>query len=136
MSKNKNKNRSGIYRDGMRVQTRDNYLYGSNYYDLRHPRSSDLYRKTYIIDSNKNNELVLVKETTHRGRVRPTIDSRYIYYKDDLGNPIKIDNNKFKIKRNRSLSKVDTINLKKQVFRNNRNSRRNRRDVHIFVKKR
>lgn len=134
MSRSKNKSR--IYKDGMRVQTRDNFFYGSDYFDHRHPNERDLYRKTYIVDSNRNDELVLVKSTTHQNRTTPTIDSRYIYYKDNNGNPIKIDGIKFKLIRRQSLNKLDTINLKKNVFTNNRYSRRNRREVHRKVKNR
>ena len=132
----KKKNKSNIYKDGIRVQTRDNHLYGSTYYDARHPNPKDLYRKTYIVDSNKNDELVIVKETTHRGTTDPVIDSSHIYYKDNLGNPIKVDNIKFKVKKKIRLSNKNLCKLKMDVFISNRNSRRNRRNVHIFVKKR
>lgn len=132
----KNKNRSMKYPDGTRVQTRDNYLFGSSYYDKNHPSPNDLYRKTYVVDSNKNDELVLVKETTHRGKTNKQIETRYVYYKDNLGNPITIDNVRFKARKKRSLSKKDTSNLKKQVFRSNRYSLRNRRNIRKFVKKR
>lgn len=130
------KNKSTIYKDGTRIQTRDNNLFGSTYFDFRHPNPNDLYRKTYVVDSNKNDELVLVKETTHRRRTGPVLDSRFIYYKDNLGNPIKVDGKRFKVRKSRSLNKLDTINLKIQVFKTNRNSKRNRREVHKNVKKR
>ena len=57
-------------------------------------------------------------------------------YKDNLGNPIKVDNIKFKVKKKIRLSNMDLCKLKMDVFISNRNSRRNRRNVHIFVKKR
>ena len=100
MSRSKNKSRT--YKDGMRVQTRDNFFYGSDYFDHRHPNERDLYRKTYIVDSNRNDELAIVKYTTSKKNGKKFTNNKGfdkhgkdIYTKDNEGNPIKIDGKKF-----------------------------------------
>ena len=68
--KRKNKNISLNFPNGTRVQTRDEFLDKTDYFSPGHSNPKDLYRKTYIIDSNSDDELVLVKETTHGGKTK------------------------------------------------------------------
>ena len=81
------KNISKKYPVGTRVQTRDNYLEKTNYFDSRHPNPKDLYRGTYVVDSNSNDELVLVKLTTKRNNKSKGNVSEYIRLFDFNGNP-------------------------------------------------
>ena len=133
--KRKNKNISLNFPNGTRVQTRDEFLSNDNFSKQNHPNIYDLYRKTYIIDSNSDDELVLVKETTHGGKTKKDIDVRYIYIYDNENKPIKIDGRRFVIKCNK-YSKPNIDKYKKKIFTGTKRARNNRRLVHLKVKKR
>lgn len=132
----KKKNRSAIYKDGMRVQTRDEYLDRTEYYSPGHPNKNDLYRGTYIVDSNSNDELVLVKMTTHRGKSPKGTVSEFINVYDNKGNPIKIDKLHFRIAKRGNLDGKSVGKLKKKIFQESKRSLTNRKLVHEKVKKR
>ena len=132
----RNKNISKKYPIGTRVQTRDNYLDKTNYFDKKHSNPKDLYRGTYVVDSNSNDELALVKLTTNQGKSSKGNTSEYIKLFDCNGNPIKIDNVRFKLSIKRNLNKKDSSKLKKKVFKDSHNASLNRRMVHKYLKKR
>ena len=132
----KNKNRSSKYPDGTRVQTRDEFLERTNYYSPGHPNKSDLYRSAYVLDSNSNDELVLVKLTTHKGTAPKGTTSEYINIFDQYGKPIKIDNQRFAVSQRPNSSLKDPGKLKKYLFTQSKRAKTNRKLVHERVKKR
>ena len=132
----RNKNVSSKYRNGTRVQTRDEYLENTKYFSDGHPNHKDLYRGTYIIDSNKNDELVLVPLTTHRGRSPKGTTSEYIRVFDNKGNPIKIDGIRFVALNRRSISKQEVNKRKKEIFKESKRGNFNKYLVHRYIKKR
>lgn len=131
-----NKNVSKLYKNGIKVQTRDNYLDKTNYYSPGHSNPKDLYRSTIVVDSNRNNELVLVPLTTHNKRVPRGSISDYIYVFDSNGNPIKLPSDKFKIRKGKSLSAKEVNVIKKKLFKTGVNASRNRYLVSKHIKKR
>lgn len=99
----KNKNISKVIKIGTIVRTRDEYFQGSKKYRKPNYQFKGNYRPTVVIDSNKDDELALVKQTkTGRGDIsvgnkkyRSRIETR-----DSTGKPIK-ESAKFIIKRDK-----------------------------------
>lgn len=112
MSKNKNKSKK--VPNGTIVRTRDEHFRGG--YEKPGYGNKGDYRGAIVVDSNKKDELALIKMTTSKkGRRMPeTKGSRYRPYietKDDKGKAIK-ENKKFKIKRDRSGKIKEKISVK------------------------
>lgn len=112
MSKNKNKSKK--VPNGTIVQTRDEYFKGEENYRKPGYQSKGNYRKAVVVDSNKNDELALVKLTTSK-KAKTTKRGRrykpYILTEDDNLNRIK-ESKKFIIKRRKDGSIKQTIGLK------------------------
>lgn len=134
MSKKKNVSRT--IKDGTRVQTRDEYLDNTCYSSPGHDNRHDLYRTTYVVASNINDELVLGKRTTHGGKSPKGTISNYVNIYDNEGKPIKIDGVRFVMKRTQALSKDKLIEVQKNLFVTSKQHRRNRYLVHKLVKSR
>lgn len=134
--KKSNKNVSKTIKNGTRIQTRDEYLGKTDYSSPGHENKRDLYRGAYVVDSNKNDELVLVKLTTHNGKSPKGTISEYVKVFDKNGNPIKIDNLHFVVKNKKSLSKHETTELKKKIFKTSSRANKNRSIVRKHIKKR
>ena len=132
----KNKNISKRYSVGTRIQTRDEFLSKNKYYKPNHPNQNDLYRGTYVVASNSNDELVLVKQTTKNGRLPKGSISEFISLFDNNGDPIKIDNVRFVANNKKNLSKQEINKICIKVFKTSTLSIRNRKLVHKFNKKR
>lgn len=134
------KNKSQKYPNGTIVQTRDEFLQrrGSSrrtpYSDANHPNPRDYYRTTVVVDSNRKNELALVKKTTHSGRSPKGTYSERIEVRNFKNKPIKIGSY-FKVSRKR-LSKKETSDLRKRVFKTGSFATMNRHLVHTKIKKR
>ena len=116
----RNKNVSKTIPNGRTLQTRDEYFEGDGDYRKEGYENKGLYRKAVVVDSNKNEELVLVKLTTSKkakgipsekkSKYRP-----YVETKDDEGNTIKIGK---KFKENppkKDLSKKAVAKIKKEL---------------------
>ena len=126
-NKKNRKNVSKKIENGRTLQTKDNYLEGGKC-KIIHPEHSnpkDLYRKVVVIDSNRNDELVIVKLGKSKGKELENYQSGESKYKpyvltlDENGEPIIIDNKKFKKNaRNENLSKYDVAEIKKDCFKN------------------
>lgn len=121
----KNKNVSRIIKNGTKIQTRDSFLDKTNYYSPGHSNPNDFYRTTIVVDSNRNDELVLVPLTTHNKRSPKGSFGDYIYVFDNDGNPIKLPSEKFKVRSGRSLTKKQVNEIKKKLFKNGVNASRN-----------
>lgn len=134
VSKPKCKNVSQKVPNGRTLQTRDEYFYGDSKYRKPGYRDKGMYRKVVVLDSNRNDELVVIKLTTSKKGTRlPDYQkgkSRYrpfVRTKDDAGKAIKIGK-RFKENPSRAdVSKKDVAKIKKDVFKDCKNAKRNRK---------
>lgn len=92
----KRKIESQNIKQGSILQTRDEYFYGQSEYRKPGYQDKGNYRKSVVVDKNKNNELALVKLTT-KGRFRlPDYDNGKSSYNakietlDDEGKSIRV----------------------------------------------
>ena len=132
----KRKNVSTNYKNGTIVVTRDQYLDKTTYYSPGHSNPKDFYRMTLIVDSNKDNELVLVPFTTHRGKTKKGSVGDYVYVEDSYGNKIILPSEYFKLRRGKTISKYEVNLFKKRLFKTGENALRNRELVRKHIKKR
>ena len=131
-SKKASKNVSKKVRNGLILQTRDEYFVGmENYRKLGYENKGN-YRKAVVVDSNKKDELAVVKLTTKKGyrlndksRYRP-----YIQVKDNTQSAIKVGKKFIPTNKTINRYKVNKIkinclkNTSKDVNDNNRNKLR------------
>ena len=140
MNKNKSihkrKNVSLKYKNGIFVQTRDEYLDKTNYVSPGHENKNDFYRRTVIVDSNINDELVLVPYTTHQGKSPKETISDYAYDQDRFGNKITLPSQYFKIRGGKMLSMKEVVIIKKNIFKTGPLAHKNRFIVHKHIKNR
>ena len=129
------KNVSRYILPGRTVQTRDEFFYGAKNYRKPGYENKGYYRKGLVVDSNRKDELVIVKlHKPNQSLPIPGSKSTYKPYvetKDDDGKPIKIGV-KFKLNKDNSsttISKHGVSEVKKVVFRTSRNANRNRSAV-------
>lgn len=121
------RNRSQLYHNGRTLKTQDKYLptdkkgKSDNLKDKRH---------VVIVDSNKNDELAVVRLTTQnqsnttklptykKGNKKTTFFKNFVETKDNENKPIKIDNKKFiKNDREMDLNKNELNKVQKTVRR-------------------
>jgi len=129
MGNKKNRNVSKNIPNGTILHTRDDYIYGSQNYRKPGYANKGNYRKVSVVDSNKNDDLAVVKLTT-KGKTIPGEKSTYkpfVETLDDNGNPIRIGP-KF-ISRGAKLSKSAVSIIKKDSFNNSNTRKVNRRKV-------
>ena len=114
----KRKNVSQKIPNGTILQTRDEYFEGAGNYSKPGYQNKGNYRKAVVIDSNRNDELAVVKLTTQKGykidkksNFRPFIET-----KDNNLKPI-VESGKFiksnKILSNKQVNKIKNISLTK-----------------------
>lgn len=91
------KNVSRKIPNGTVVFTRDEFFEDHNgYIKEKYRNSTKLYRETTVIDSNRNNELALIKHQSNgvyyvvNNKGQKEFYNPYIKTKDDKGNPIKL----------------------------------------------
>lgn len=92
-SAKRRKNISKKVQNGTILQTRDEYFEGAGNYRKAGYQNKGLYRKATVIDSNRRDELVIIKGTTKGKPLNSTIFLSYkpfVITKDDTGKPIKI----------------------------------------------
>lgn len=134
------RNKSSRYSDGTIIQTRDEHLHrrGTSkdvpYTDSSHPNPRDFYRTTIVVDSNRDDELALVKRTTNGKKSEKGTVSNYIEILDSNNNPIKIGAH-FKARKKR-IPKEKISEIRKDVFKTSPQSKKNRYLVHKYLKKR
>ncbi len=137
----KRKNVSQTIPNGRTLQTRDEYLEEKNK-DYRKPGYEDkgLYRKITVVDSNRNDELVVIVltqsdkgieiETYKNGKskFRP-----FVVVEDDNGNPIKITPGKFKENpKSADVPQAEITKMKKLAFKESEQREENRRKVRVL----
>ncbi len=116
------KNISKKIPNGRTFQTKDNYFYGAENY--RKPNVRGHYRRVVVVDSNRKNELAVVKLTTSKkGKSISTYKkgkSRYrpfVFTKDFRNKPIK--RNRYFIENNKTndLGKHEVREIKRMCFK-------------------
>lgn len=126
----KNKNRSKTIKNGTILQTRDEYLHGQQYYRKIGWETKGNYRKVTVIDSNRNDELAVVKLYSKSGTALPSGKSHYkpfVETLDDKNRRIRIGR-KF-ISNGKSLSKQDVAAIKRDCFTNPKYRYKNKKIV-------
>ena len=129
MGKKKNRNVSQTISNGTILHTRDEYLFGAKDYRKPGYEKKGNYRKVGVVDSNKNDDLAVIKLTT-KGKSLPGEKSTYkpfVETLDDDGKPIRIGS-KF-ISRGAKLSKEAVSIMKKDSFKDSNTRRTNRRKM-------
>ena len=129
MGNKKNRNVSKNIPNGTILHTRDEYIYGSQNYRKPGYQNKGNYRKVAVVDSNRHDDLAVVKMTT-KGKTLPGEKSTYkpfVETLDDKGKPIRIGS-KF-ISRGAKLSKKAISIIKRDSFKDSKTRKRNRRKV-------
>ena len=121
----KRKNVSQIVPNGRTMQTRDEFLEsGKNYQKLGY-KNKGYYREVIVIDSNRENELVVVKGSTKEKSIdglNKTKFKPFVETKDNNGKPIKIGIKFIENKPQKDLNKHQVNQIKKELFRNSSKS--------------
>lgn len=113
----KRKNVSQNIPNGTILQTRDEYLCGQKNYRKPGYANKGNYRKVVVIDSNRNNDVAIVKLYSHSGKELPSKKSRYkpfVETLDDNHQRIKVSR-KF-VPNGQKLDKTDVLTIKKDSF--------------------
>lgn len=116
----KRKNISQKIPNGKIVRTRDDYLESGKYYQKQGYSNKGNYRMGIVVDSNKYDELAIVKGTTSskgkkiRGN---TATKPYIETKDNEGKPIKAGKKFIPNKTKNEFSKHEVNLIKKQALK-------------------
>ena len=128
----RNKNVSKTIPNGTILQTRDEYFYDGKHFKKPNYQNKGNYRKAVVVDSNKNNDLAVVKLYSN-GKSLINTNSKYksfVKTLDDSGNNIRLGK-KFILTKKR-LSKLNVSIIKKDCFKLSPNSKTNRSYVRIL----
>lgn len=129
MGNKKNRNISKSIPNGTVLHTRDEYIKGSENYRKPGCQNKGNYRKVAVVDSNRHDDLAVVKLTT-KGKPLPKEKATYkafVETLDDKGKPIRIGP-KF-ISRGAKISKQAISIIKKDSFKDSKTRKSNRRKV-------
>lgn len=138
----KRKNVSQTIPNGRTLQTRDERFEGhKNYRKPGYEKKGD-YRKVVVVDSNRDDELAVVKLTTSKkGKTLKTYQKGkssyrpYVETKDDEGKPIKAGK-KFKMnKPSKDVPPAEISKIKKETFKTARQAPKNRKRVQKMKKR-
>ena len=130
----KRKNISKTIPNGRTVQTRDEYFEGDSSYRKPGYEAKGLYRKGVVVDSTRDDEVVLVLLTkSKKGKEIPDVKvSKYRPYVetlDDEGKPIKLGSKFKENKANKDISKKSIASIKKETFKDSARALENRKKV-------
>lgn len=134
----KRKNVSQKVKNGTAILTRDEFFEDNNNYrkDKYKDKPNIYYREATVVDSNRNNELAIIKQQSNgkfsvkKKNNKISKYNTYIKTKDDEGKPIKIGS-KFKRANpeydvsKRKANKMKKLSIKsknKQIAKDNRNA--------------
>ncbi len=119
----KRKNVSQTIPNGRILQTRDEFFYGEQDYRKPEKEEKGNYRGSVVVDSNRNDELAVVKLITSKNatelsnykagqsKYRPFIET-----KDDNGNPIKVGGKFIPKSSEHDMEKSDVDKIKKHAL--------------------
>ena len=114
------KNVSRKIKNGTTLQTRDEYLEsGKNYKKPGYEKKGN-YRKVVVVDSNRNNELAVVKLSTKGKRIQKEKKTRFkpfVETKDNENKPIKVGKKFIQNKPKKSLTKKQVSQIKKKLLK-------------------
>lgn len=125
------KNISQTIENGQIVHTKDQHFFGNAEYRKPGYQGKGNYRKAVVVDSNRNDDLALVKLTTSPKGI-PLSDGKakfraYIETRDEHGRPIRI--NGLFIPSKQRVSKADVVKIKKETVSNPYTGARNRKKL-------
>lgn len=137
----KRKNVSQTIPNGRILQTRDEFFYGEQDYRKPEKEEAGNYRGSVVVDSNRNDELAVVKLITSKNatvlsnykagqsKYRPFIET-----KDDNGDPIKIGGKFIPKSSAHDMAKSDVDKIKRHALiesepRLNKSNRKKLRDL-------
>ena len=127
----KKKNVSKKVRNGTVLQTRDEYIFGSKGYKKPGYQKKGNYRKVAVIDSNRRDDLAIVKLYSKSGQPLNGTASRYkpfVEIMDDKGKRIRIGA-KF-LDKGQRLSRENVAIIKKDCFKNPAVKYKNLKKIH------
>lgn len=133
MSRKHTKNISKNVPNGTIIHTRDEFFLGQSNYRKPGYEDKGLYRKTVVVDSNRMDELALVKLGTSSGKTLTNYKNGKSKYKpivltrDSNNNPIKIGHYFVRKSRANDMSLHDVNKIKKDLFRGKNKSSNRRR---------
>lgn len=134
----KNKNVSRKVKNGQIVHTRDEYFYGKKDYRKPDYENKGNYRMAVVVDSNRDDELAVVKLTTaDKGKQIGTTKSKYkpfIETKDCNSKPIK-QSKMFVADKKNKLSVKQSNEIKKECVNDKKTKLRNRKLLRFFKKR-
>ena len=131
----KRKNVSQKVPNGRVLQTRDEYL-GKENKNYRKPNYKDkgLYRGIVVVDSNREDELVVVKMTTSEKGIKIETYKNgkskfkpFVEVTDENGNPIKVGKHYVPKPKKNDLPKAEVTKIKKTVFKTAKTAKENRK---------
>ena len=115
-----NKNKSRTVPNGTILQTRDEFFENSKGYKKQGYKENNYYRKAIVVDSNRKDELAVIKGTTKGQEIpglKKTTIKPFIETKDHKNNPIKVGKF-FKIpKKKKRINKAQVNYLKKLALK-------------------
>ena len=131
MSNKKSKNVSKTVKQGLIVHTRDEYFKGAK--DYRKPgyeKSAGNYRQAAVVDSNRKDQLALVKLTTSE-KVIPLNEKggfrAYILTQDENGRPIKVSGKFIPDSKGKKLPKEQVNKIKKESLSDPKTGKENKK---------
>lgn len=131
----KRKNVSQIIKNGTTIKTRDEFFQdNNNYIKPKYEGAKTLYREVTVVDSNRNNELAVIKfQSSGKFSVKNKVNqvekyAPYIKTKDNDGKPIKLGekfqraNPKYDIPKNKAnrMKKNSVQNKNNKISNENR----------------
>lgn len=123
LSRKRTKNVSKTIQKGTTLQTRDEYFYGQGSYRKPGYENKGLYRRVVVVDSNRQDDLAVVKLGTSSGKHIPGYQkgkSRYVpivLTKDDKGKPVRVGSHFWKNGANKKMSNRDVQSIKRDLFK-------------------
>ena len=129
MSNKKSKNVSKTVHSGTILRTRDEYFEGSKNYRKPGYEKAGHYRATAVVESNRHDELAVVKLTTSAKAKKIAGKSgfrAYIETTDDNGKAIRISGKFIPDKRGKTLTKKQINEIKKDCITDPKTGRKNR----------
>ena len=130
----KTKNVSSTIPNGRTLQTRDEYFEGQKRYRKPGYKGKGNYRKVVVVDSNREDDLAVVKLTkSGKGKDVPGIKkSKYrpfVETKDDTGKPIRIGSKFVENSPKKDLSFEAVLKIRDDVFQKSENAPENRKKL-------
>ena len=115
----RNKNVSKTIPNGRTLQTRDEFLETGKGYKKPGYEKKGFYRKVIVIDSNRKNELVVVKGSTKGKEISGEAKTRFkpfVVTLDCNDKPIKVGGKFIENKSKKDFTKQQVNQIKKEVY--------------------